>query len=171
MTSSAVILDGFIHRLVICDKDGTVVDEEIVHNLIPQVGVDFLIRSPFGDTAPISTFYCGLFAGNYIPSSSTTAADIPTNMQEFTNYSETTRPVWNRAYDEVGTMDNIANRAQFTVTQDRTVYGAFLVSSSTKGGNNGLLLSVVRFASPKPLTTGQTAQLISGITYVPTNIV
>lgn len=171
MTSSAVILDGFIHRLVILDKDGNVVDDEATHNLIPQVGIDFLIRSPFGDTAPISTFYCGLFSGNYIPSSSTTAADIPTNMQEFTNYSEGTRPVWTRAYDGVGTMDNIANRAQFTVTQDRTVYGAFLVSSSTKGGNNGLLLSVVRFASPKSLTIGQTAQLISGITYVPTNIV
>lgn len=162
---------GFVWNLEIANPDGSIVERETKLNLIPSDGLDFLIRAPFGDVTAVSTFYLGLFRGNYIPSPSTTAADITTNMIEMVDYSETVRPEWQRDLTGIATFDNAVNKAEFTITQDRTVYGAFLVSNSVKGGNNGLVLSCVRFASPKPVSAGQTVKLYGGITYTSTNII
>lgn len=162
---------GFEWTLEVANEDGSIAHKETQHNLIPSQGMAFLVRAPFGDTAPISTFYLGLFRGNYIPSPATTALDIPANMNEFIDYSEAQRPLWSRSFDDNSSMDNSASKASFTVTQDRTIYGAFLVSDSTKGGNSGLILSCVRFASPKPVSAGQTVNLSGGLTYVSTNVI
>ncbi|MDY0190703.1 MAG: hypothetical protein RBR22_08220 [Desulfuromonas sp.] len=162
---------GFQWHAEVINPDGSVADREIVFNLIPAEGLDHLIRSPFGDVSPISTFYLGLYRGNYIPAPSTTSADIPNGMIEFVDYSEVARPEWKRALAGTGTMDNLSNKAEFNVTQDRTIYGAFLVSSATKAGNAGLLLSCVRFATPKQVTAGQTVKLSGGLTYTSTNII
>lgn len=168
---SGIGFDGFVYQFELRDQAGNLVDAWSEHNLVPQAGLNFLIQAPFGDVAPISAFYAGLYRGNYIPSSATTSADIPGAMNEFVNYSETSRPVWSRTYDGAGTVDNSADRAIFTFTSDATIYGSFLVSSSVKGGNTGLLVSVVRFASPRVIPAGLTLNLTSGITYVPTNVV
>ena len=61
--------------------------------------------------------------------------------------------------------------AEFNFTADATLHGSILVSDPTKGGNSGLLLSCVRFPSPRPVVAGQKGQLIAGITYVPTNVI
>lgn len=139
-------------------------------NLIPQGGMSLLIQAPFGDTAPVSAFYVGLMTKNYLPSDATSAADIPTNMGELTSYAEASRPLWDSVFDGVATYDNNASRAQFTATVDATLYGAFLVSEPTKGSANGLVLSVVRFPSPRPLSAGLTLYLTAGLTYIPSSI-
>lgn len=164
-------INGFKWALEIVNADGSVADSETKTNIIPSAGLDFLMRSPFGDVSPIPTFYLGLFRGNYIPTPNTTAIDIPTTMNEFVEYSESTRPLWVRRLAGVATMDNLASKAEFTITQDRTIYGAFLVSSATKGANNGLVLSCVRFSSPKQVSAGQMVKLAGGLTYTSTNII
>lgn len=164
-------IDGFTWNLSIVNENGDEVDGETKTNIIPSDGLSFLIRSPFGDVAPVSTFYLGLFRGNYVPTSNTKASDIPSNMIEMVDYSEALRPEWQRQLEGVATMDNLLNKAEFTITQDRTIYGAFLVSDLTKGAGNGLLLSCVRFSSPKPVTAGQTVKLSGGITYSSTSLV
>lgn len=169
MKESMVEIDGFTHRFQLLGADGKVLDEWDQHNLIPQAGLDFLIQAPFGDTPPITAFYVALLSGNYLPTSASVASDLPAN--EFVGYSEATRPLWERDYDGVGTLANATNRAQFTFTADRLIYGVVLVSSSAKGSGGGLLLSVVRFASPKQVANGLTLNVVSGVTYVPTNIV
>lgn len=163
---------GFKHELTIYDiATGEVVDHEVKYNLIPQAGIDFLIQTPFGDVAPIPAFYCGLFRNNVLPTSGMTAADIPTTLGEFVNYAETSRPAWNRAYNLAGTQDNSASKAVFTPTAEANVYGSFMVANPTKGSNTGLLLSVVRFSTVKPLSVGLEAKLVCGLTYIPTNSV
>lgn len=164
-------VEGFKWNTQILDAEGNEISNDTDCNLIPFAGMDFLVRAPFGDVTPITTFYLGLFRGNYVPSVGTTAADIPTGMVEFVDYSEEVRPVWDRLFNGNSSMDNSASKATYTVTQDRTIYGAFLVSRPDKGGNNGLVLSCVRFASPKTVTAGQTVNLSGGITYVSTNII
>ncbi|WP_405118744.1 hypothetical protein [Pseudomonas leptonychotis] len=163
---------GFRHEFEIYDKaTGILLSREVKLNRIPQAGIGFLIQSPFGELPPISTFYCGLFRNNFVADSSTSAADIPAVMGELVDYSEATRPLWERAYDGAGTQDNSASKAIFTPTADRQVYGSFIVSNPTKGANSGLLLSVVRFATAKNLTIGQEAKLVCGLTYIPTNVI
>jgi len=160
---------GFYVDLEIVNADGTIASRSRETNKIPDDSLAFLMQAPFGDVSAVSTFYCGLFRGNYIPSGATAAADIPSNMIEFVDYSESVRPTWQRAFDNAATMDNVLNRASYTVTQDRTLYGSFIVSDSTKGGNTGLLLSCCRFSTAKQVSAGQTINLQTGLTYVPTS--
>lgn len=164
-------VDGFKWEFELIDSDGESVESEIKHNLIPSDGLEFLIRSPFGEVSPISTFYLGLFRGNYIPTPSTKASDIPTNMIELVDYAEPMRIEWDNQLNGIATMDNLSNKAEFTITQDRTIHGAFLVSEATKGSNVGLVLSCVRFSSPKQVTAGQTVKLSGGLTYTSTSLV
>lgn len=166
-----VKLNGFIHQFELVDPDGHTIDRWEEHNLIPQVGLDFLIQSPFGLASPVAAFYLGLWKNNFVPSSSTVAADIPANMGEFLQYAEGTRPLWQMAYDGVGTIDNSASRAQFTFQQDQLIYGSFMVSNSTKGSNSGLLLSALRFSTAKQVPAGITLNLVCGLTYIPTNVI
>lgn len=164
-------IGGFRYRFRLLNADDSVAADFEANNLVPQDGLSFLLLAPFGDSAPISTFYCGLWRANVIPSSALKATDIPSNLQEFVGYSEATRPLWERAHDGVGTLDNADAVAEFNFTADATLYGSILVSDPTKGGNSGLLLSCVRFPSPRPVVAGQKGQLIAGITYVPTNVI
>lgn len=167
--TDALMVRGFRHVLELYDiATGELVDREDVFNLIPDVGIDFLATSPFGDTAPIQQFYCGLFSQNFVPTRTTKSTDIPAVMGEFVNYSDATRPTWDRVYAN-HTQDNMASKAVFIPTSDATVYGSFIVSSPTKGGNNGVLLSVARFSTTKALSVGLEAKLWCGLTYVASN--
>lgn len=169
--TDTVMVRGFRHVLELYDKaTGELVDREDVFNLIPNVGIDFLAQAPFGDAAPIPQFYCGLFTANYIPTSSVTSAQIPTSMAEFVAYPNATRPSWDRAYAN-HTHDNAASKAIFLPSVDANVYGSFIVSSPTKGGNDGLLLSVARFSTVKALSAGLEAKLWCGLTYVASNTI
>lgn len=163
---------GFVHQLDIVDPRGRVIDSTPpVCNRIPQDGLAFLIQAPFGDTAPITNFYCGLFTNNFVPTDSTTSADIPVAMGEFTQYDESARPIWQRTFVPFNQYQNQASPAIFTPSQEATVYGSFLVSSATKGGNTGLLLSVARFSTAKELTQGNETRLRISLVYLPTNVI
>lgn len=166
---SALVLSGFEYACEVVDASGRVVDRSVEHNLIPQVGIDHIVGLIRGSGSPISSWYVGLFEGNYVPSAAVTAADLQTNVLESQTYDEAARPAWVHAYDGTGVIDNLANRAVFTFNAAKTIYGAFLISSSTKGGSTGLLFSIARFASPKTVEPGGEFRLTSGITLIPTN--
>jgi hypothetical protein len=151
--------------------DGRIDVGETVRNIIPQAGVDHVVGLIKGDVAPIANWYVGVFQGNYTPTSGTTSGDLQTSAQESQAYEEATRPLWQNAYDGVGVIDNIANRAVFTFNAARTIYGAFIVSNSVKGGNTGLLLSIARFASPRSVDVGAQLRVAAGLTLVPTNLI
>lgn len=172
MNTDGLKILGFKHELTIVEiATGKVVDYEVKYNRIPQAGIDFLIQTPFGDTPPITTFYCTLFRNNVLPDAAMTAADLPSVLGEFVDYSETTRPEWVRAYNGAGTQDNAASKAVFTPTAEQVVYGSGIVGNSVKGSNTGLLLSVVRFSTTKNLSIGLEARLVCGLTYIPTNVI
>lgn len=171
MNGEGLKVNGFIYDIQLVDANGAIVDTWQQKNLIPQAGIDFLMLSPFGLQSQIATFYCGLWQANYVPTASTTAADIPVNMGEFVGYSEAQRPVWTPVYDGVGTLDNIASRASFTFTADQLIRGALLVSSPTKGSNSGLLLSALRFPTARQVGAGLTLYLNATLTYIPTNTI
>lgn len=170
MSNDGLKVLGFRHELQIIDiATGELIESEVKFNRIPQAALDFLIQSPFGMAPPIPNLYCALFSNNFQADANTSAADLPGAMGEFTAYSEATRPVWTKAYNGAGTIDNAASKAIFTPTQDGIAYGSCIVANPTKGANTGLLLSVVRYATVKPLSTGLEAKLLCGLTYIPTN--
>lgn len=151
---TSIVGHGLKYTFTLRHTDGSVeVWEET--NLLPQVAVDHIASLLRGAGAsPISTWYVGIFENNYVPVSSVTAADLPGVVGECVAYSQATRPSWVNTYNGVSVIDNLASKAVFTLTADKTLYGAFLVSASTKGGNTGLLLSIARFASAKVVPNG-----------------
>jgi len=168
-----LIKRGFIYTLDIWTPDGDlVVHDEWTEapNRIPQQGVDYFANvSMLGAIGPISNWYVGMFEGNFVPGAGTTAADLPGGAGETTAYSQATRPEWEKTYDGTAVISNVANRASFSFTSSKTLYGAFLVSSSIKGGNTGTLLSIARFPTPRQIDAGYTGQLGVAITLVSTN--
>lgn len=138
-------------------------------NLLPQVSIDHIVGLLRGDgTIPISSWFLGVYSGNYVPTSGVTSADLPSVVGESTAYSQATRPAWTDVYDGVSVVDNLASKAVFTFTAPTTLYGAFIVSSSVKAGNTGLLLSIARFNTPKTMDIGTQFSVAAGITLVPT---
>lgn len=138
------------------------------HNLLPQVAVDHIAGLIRGSTSPIANWYVGLFEANYVPVSTVTAADL--TAIECTTYSEATRPAWVESYDGSAVIDSLANKATFTFTASKRIYGAFLVSTSTKGGNTGTLLSIARFSQPKDIDAGEVFTVAAGLTLIPTSL-
>lgn len=105
-------------------------------------------------TQPISNWYVALIEGNYVPNGTERAADLPTTIGECTAYSEASRPAWNGVYDGTSTLDNLASKAQFTMTADKRIYGIAIVSSSVKGSGTGRMIAVERYDTPRDLTAG-----------------
>jgi hypothetical protein len=159
---------GFVYHCEVVAPDGRVLSEIVQKNLIPQVGMDLLAGFIRGQGALVSNWYVGVYAGNFVPSSATAAADLPTNAGEATNYSQATRPLWDNAYDGTSVIGNLASRAEFTFAADTRLYGGFLVSSSAKGGNTGTLLSIARFATPQDVPAGSTFRVGVTITLLST---
>ena len=161
---------GFVYHFELLSPDGDLIDSWTQRNLVPTEGLDYASAAMFGDVAPIGTWYVGLFSNNYVPVAGTKASDIPTSVQEFTGYSEAARPVWQRV-TSAGVSTNNANRAAFTLTAPARLYGGFLVSTSTKGGGTGTLLSIARFDSPHDVQAGATLRVRAELSLIPTNVV
>lgn len=160
-----VKIDGFNWGATIVDKEGNIIDSWSQHNLIPSEGISHLIRSPFNDVPSISNFYCGVLKGNYIPTAATKASDIP-NI-EYVNYQEDTRPQWLKSFNgNNNSYSNEASPAIFTFTEDVTFNGIFLISSDIKGSANGVLLSIVRFNTPKQITAGTELKMTAALSYL-----
>lgn len=104
---------GVTYDFELLDADGNLVDSWQVKNLVPLDGVNHLAAAMFGDTPAIGNFHVGVFAGNYLPTMDSKAADIPSAMSEFVGYSEATRPVWQRLNTD-GVISNAHARAAFT---------------------------------------------------------
>jgi len=158
---------GFEYDGQLVASDGEILVRQRARNLIPQVGIDHIVALLRGDGSLVSNWYVGLFEGNFVPTSSTTAADLPSNAQECQAYSEASRPLWDEEYDGVSIISNLNGRAEFSFTADKRVYGAFLVSESVKGGGGGLLLSIARFGSPFDIPAGTTFRLGVSATVLP----
>lgn len=161
-----VKIEGFNWHFAIYDKNQEIKNQWHQTNLIPDQGVSFLIRSPFGETPIIQNFYFGVFKGSFVPNKAVTAADIPNSIGEYTGYAEQNRPLWNKQFIEPSSYDNKKNLAALTFPESQTLNGAFLVSSNIKGSGNGTLLSILRFATPYTVQAGGKVELSCGFSYI-----
>lgn len=135
-------------------RDGKVIDEWTDHNLVVTEGLNSLLDVNFHGASQISTWYVGLFEGNYTPAATATAATITALSTESTAYDETTRVEYVEAAASAGSLTNSANKATFTINATKTIYGAFLVSTSTKSGITGTLMSATRFSAARSVVSG-----------------
>lgn len=165
-----MIIPGFWYTAEVFRADGTLDESqtETVHNLMPVEGLDHTIDVLLTGGTRFTSWYIGLFRGNYTPSSIDVMATFPTLATEATTqYSETTRQLFEPGTIASGAIDNSANKALFTATAAVTIYGGLMASSPTKAATTGPLISAVRFSSPKVLdSAGATLQVTAGFTFV-----
>ena len=130
-------------------RNGEVIDTWHEHNLVTTEGLNHLLNVAFKAGTQSGTWYVGLFEGNYTPVAGDTAATFVAAATESTAYDETSRQLWNTDAVSAGVVNNGTNKAIFTISATKTLYGMFLTSASAKSATSGTLFSATRFSSAR----------------------
>jgi hypothetical protein len=148
MPQERTFIGGSFHGQII--REGKVIDEWDCHNLVVNQGLDTLLGVMFTGVSQITSWFLGVFSGNYTPVAGDTAATFPGSATESSAYTSGTRLAFT-AVEATQAVGNAASVATFTMNAGVTLYGAFLSSSSVKGGTGGVLFSAAQFGAPKVL--------------------
>ena len=146
---------AFISGTYIHDVNGQ--DERADPNLLPDEGLMYLLTVGLYNGTKLPTWNLALYAANYTPLANLTAASFPATASEITSntegYTEATRRVWTPSAPSANMIDNLANKAAFTIAtaSSLTVNGAALLSESAKGAVTGKLVSATKFAAARTL--------------------
>lgn len=120
------------------------------HNIMVNEGLNHILDVAFSAATPVTIWYLGIFEANYTPLATDTAANIASNATETTTkYDEAVRQTWTEAGPSSQSITNSASKATFTMNATVTIYGALLVSNSTKGGTSGTLAAASKFTSQR----------------------
>ncbi len=149
-------------------RNGKVIDEWEDKNLVVNEGLNALLDIMFHGSTQVSTWYIGVFEGNYTPVATVTAATITAAATECTAYDETTRQAYNEAASSSQSITNSANKATFTFNATKTIYGAFLASASAKSATTGTLFSAATFSSSKSVVAAD--QLLLTYTFTASSV-
>lgn len=149
-------------------RNGEIIDEWEDHNIVVNEGLNSLLGIYFHGDTQITTWYIGVFEGNYTPVATVTAATITSASTESTAYDETTRVEYNEAAAASQSITNSANKATFTFNATKTIYGAFLVSASAKSATTGTLFSAARFSASKSVVAAD--QLLLTYTFTASSV-
>ena len=136
---------------------------EDVHNLVTNQGLDSILNVYLDAATQITTWYCVIFESNSTPDAGWTYA-TPT-YTELQTYDEATRPEYKEAASSSQSVTNSANKAVFTISATKTLYGAALVGggsaattkADTAGG--GTLLCAAKFASSRSVVDNDVCNL------------
>ena len=146
---------AYISGTYIHDVNGK--DERADPNLLPDEGLMYLLTVGLYNGTKLPTWHLSLYSANYTPLASLTAASYPATASEITSnsegYTESTRAIWTPSAPTNNMIDNLANKAAFTIAtaSSLTVSGAALLSEATKGAVTGTLVSATKFAAPRTL--------------------
>jgi hypothetical protein len=156
---------GFQYKFLHFDVNGKLIEEGPVEfNLIPTVGMEYLIGTGLRGTSGFSSWYIGLYEGNYAPQADDTMTNFPGDATEITTaYSNGTRAALTPDDLDAGLYINTDSPAEFNFTAEKTVRGAFICSNGVKGNTTGTLLSAVLATSPKTVSAGETLKVITGL--------
>ncbi len=145
---------GGVYKITHLNSKGEVISFDEVHNLVPNEGLTYFNGVIFGGAAA-SSHFVGLYANNYAVIPTDTMATFLASASEVTAYDESARQLYNATVDG-NEVQNSASKAVFTINADVTARGAFISTSSVKGGTVGTLVTAALFTSPKVLTAGDT---------------
>ena len=143
-------------------RDGAVVDTWEETNIVPNEGLNHILDVAFSNGAASTAFFVGIYKNNYTPVAGDVMSTFPgVSNESTTDYSQATRPAWVEPGPASQQITNTASPASFSFTPASTVIqGAFLTTSSVKGGTTGILMSAVKFATSRTLLAGDTLNVV-----------
>lgn len=145
------------------DKHGNLKWTEKVHNLVVNQGLNAILDIMLHASTQITTWYVAIFETDTTILATHTYA-VP-GYTESSSYDEATRPAYNEAAASGQSITNSANKAQFTISATKTIYGAALVGggtgASTKAdtAGGGTLLCAVKFATSRSVVDDDVLQV------------
>lgn len=145
------------------DKFGKLKWVEDVHNLIPDAAINAFLDILFHGSTQITAWYCVLFENDFTPDGDETYATP--GYTETTAYDEATRPAYTEAAASSKSITNSANKAVFTISGSKTLYGAAIVgggtAATTKGdtAGGGTLAACARFTSSRSVVDDDVCNL------------
>lgn len=156
---------GFFYEITQISPSGVVIAHEKVHNLMPNEGIQHVIKLLFqNDTA--QSWFIGAYTGNYTPIASDTLATFPTVATETSDYSSATRPAFTPVMSSDGlSVTNTGSEAEFTFTANTRVTGLFVCSNSTKSSTNGILLSAALLTTAKQMEIDGILRVNAGFSF------
>lgn len=147
------------------DKDGNLRWREEFENLVTTVGKNKLLTNLLSGGSG-ATQYVGLKG-----TGTALAADTMASHASWLElggaqpaFSESARQAFVPGAVAAGSVDNTASKAVFTIDATVTIYGAFLVDSSTLDGTTGTLYGVGDFASSRSVFSGDTVNVALTLT-------
>ena len=133
-------------------RNGKVIDSWKEPNIVVDQGLIYMLNTGIGNVSQNSNWYIGLFQNNYTPLASDTAAIFPgagAGNEATIEYDEATRPVFTPVATNAKVITNTS--AAYTFNAATSIYGAFMISDSTKGGVSGTLLSASKFGAVRQM--------------------
>lgn len=156
---------GFVYRFKHF-RDGVLIDEFSVKNLMPYQGIDHMLDVLANSGAQVAAWHIGLYGNNYAPQASDTMATFPGLAGELSGYTGN-RPAFTSGPAANGVLSNSGQEAQFAFTAAQTVRGGFIASHSVKGSTAGTLLSAVQLPSPRSFEIGDVVSVAAGLEISP----
>lgn len=141
-------------------RDGRLLWEEYVPNLVTTEGKNDTLTQYFKGSAYTAAFFVGLVdnASFTAFAAGDTAAQINGTNQwlESSAYSQSVRQTLTLGTASAGSIDNSGAVATFSINGTVTLHGAFVATSSTKGGTSGKLYGEAAFSANRSLASGDT---------------
>ena len=154
---------GFVYTIEHIGVDGKVKSVEEVRNLIPTEGLNYILSASLKAASQFPNWYVGLYTANRTPVAGDSMTTFIADCVESAEYGETSRPI--AVFPDVasGALTTSADPTIFTFATGATITGGFLTSGVTINSNAGLLISAVKFSSPKVIAAGELLRVPVGI--------
>ncbi len=137
--------------------------ERDIPNIVTNEGLDADLDIMFHADTQITAWFVLLFETNTTPAAGHTYA-VPV-FTECTAYDEATRPAWVEAAASGESITNSANKANFTMNDTKTIYGAALVGGGTDAdtiddqAGGGTLYCSIQFGTSKPVESADVLKI------------
>lgn len=155
---------GFIYIVEHIGVDGKIKSVETVKNIIPTVGLNYMLEASLRNDSQMTNWYIGLYTASRTPVATDTMTTLIADCVESNNYGDTVnRSLVTFPVVASGATTTSASPNSLTFATGETVTGGFITSGITIGSNSGLLLSAVEFSSPKVLAAGEILRVPVGI--------
>jgi hypothetical protein len=138
-------------------------------NRIVTQGLNTFLNVTLGSTAKYTSWYVAIFKNN----ATITANDVLSSVVGDSAYNEcqdadytpnTNRPQYVPADTTTAVITNAANKAEFNIINNITVYGAFIASSQAKRSTSGVLLAAKKFDTARTVVNGDVLYVTYQIT-------
>lgn len=140
---------GFVYEMTARDRHtGMKAWRDSLKNRVPMEGLNAIAQFFKAGTGP-ANLYMGLWSGAHVPDGTETAATLQSIVTEITGYDGATRKTVTLGSVTDGGLSNADAMARFQFNATLTVNGAFISTTSAKGGSTGILYSIVRFPTAR----------------------